>query len=117
MTRQGGAGRRPRGSSLGSGRDPHCRARGLRLLQLRVQTAPQDSSLLPEAQQLGPWRVRRTSENQLVIESQQVEEPGWARPEQVAWGTPLDHRGAGDAGQKLHFRREGRGSKRKMEGD
>lgn len=52
MTRQGGAGRRPRGSSLGSGRDPHCRARGLRLLQLRVQTAPQDSSPLPEAQQL-----------------------------------------------------------------
>ena len=69
------------------------------------------------SQQTGPWRVRRTSENQLVIESQQVEEPGWARPEQVAWGTPLDHRGAGDAGQKLHFRREGRGSKRKMEGD
>lgn len=53
--------------------------------------------------------MRRTSENQLVIESQQVEEPGWAGPEQVAWGTPLDYRGAGDAGQKLHFGQEGKG--------
>lgn len=61
------------------------------------------------SQQRGPWRVRTTSENQLVIESQQVEEPGWAGPEQVAWGTLLDHRGAGDAGQKLHFHQEGKG--------
>ena len=35
--------------------------------------------------------MRRTSEIQLVMESQQVEEPGWAGPEQVTRGTPLGH--------------------------
>lgn len=126
-----GAGPRLRGSGLGSGRSPHCRAWGLRFLQLRVQTAPQDSS--PSAHptscrgrpgtEPGAEPAERTlaceedCRKPTGIESQQEEEPGWAGPAQAACGARMDQSrrpagprwAAGDTGQKLHFLREGKG--------